>query len=473
MSDIYPRISTGNSKANEILHGGFPANSINLIIGQPGSGKTVFAQQLAFHNSDDNHHILYLTTMSEPVTKVVRYLQQFSFCDVDKIGSAIQYEDIGNDLMKSGIGVLVPYLKEAIKTTSPKIIIIDSFKPLHDLSTVLEMRKMLFELTGLLTAYETTVFLLGDYSDEDTKTLPEFAVVDGIVELLRSGRSTRDERFLRVLKLRGSSYIEGLHGFRILPKGLDIYPRLVTPDVAEHYVIGQDQILTGVDGLDKIIGGGLRKGSMTLVSGGTGTGKTTMALQFVIEGLRHHERSLYVNFQENPAQLERSVDNLCGLSVRNLSEVEALEVEQNIAPGLDMLYISPVEVQIDSVIVTLFRAIKEKKIRRVVIDSIGDLAMAASDPQRLHDYLYALVQHFAVQGVTAMFTLETGDAITGASTDSPLGRISYMSDNIFLLSLNQELPDPIREIKCVKTRGSKQDLHIHEFTIEKDGIHIT
>jgi circadian clock protein KaiC len=459
MSDI-ARISSGNAQADKILHGGFPAHSINLIMGQPGSGKTVFAQQIAFHNAEENHPVLYLTTLAEPVSKVVRHVQRFSFFDADKIGSAIYYEDIGTTLAKDGITYLASRLTEAIKTNPPKIIIIDSFKVLHDLAeSVSDMRRMLFELTGLLTAYETTSFLLGDYSEVDAKGAPEFAVVDSILQLLRSGQSTRDERFLRVLKLRDSSYIEGLHGFRIENKGLDVYPRLVTPEVngAENYVVGAEQVPSGIDGLDKIIGGGLWKGSMTLISGGTGTGKTTMALQFAIEGLSQGVNSLYVNLQENPAQLARSVENLCG---RKMEEC-----------GLAMLYISPVEVQIDSIIVTLFAMIQEKNIKRVVIDSIGDLAMAASDPQRLHDYLYALVQHFAVQGITAMFTLETGDAITGASSDSPLGRISYMSDNIFLLDLTQR-PEPFREIRCVKTRGSQQNLAVHKFKIEKDGLHI-
>lgn len=320
------------------------------------------------------------------------------------------------------------------------------------------MRRMLFDLTGLLSACNTTVFLLGDYSADDEKVLPEFAVVDGIVQFMRSEQSTRDERFLRVRKLRGSGYREGAHGFSITSQGLDIYPRLVTPEIPENYIILRERTPSGVDGLDKIIGGGLWKGSMTLLSGGTGTGKTTMALQFALEGLRQGVQSLYVNLQENPAQLARSVSNLTG---SNMNE-----------SGLEMLYISPVEVQIDSIIVTLFAMIQEKNTKRVVIDSIGDLAMAASDPQRLHDYLYALVQHFAVQGITAMFTLETGDAITGASSDSPLGRISYMSDNIFLLDLTQR-PEPLREIRCVKTRGSEQNLAVHQFTIAKDGIHIS
>jgi circadian clock protein KaiC len=459
MNDV-PRISTGNAQADKILHGGLPANSINLIMGQPGSGKTVLAQQIAYHNATAEHPVLYLTTLAEPVSKVVRHVQRFSFFDVNKLGSAIHYEDIGTTLAKNGVTFLTARLKDAIKSSPPRIIVIDSFKVLHDLAeSVSEMRRMLFELTGLLTAYETTAFLLGDYSEEDAKGAPEFAVVDSIIQLLRSSQSTRDERFMRVLKLRDSSYIEGLHGFRIESTGLDVYPRLVTPEIngSEDYVVGEEQVPSGIDGLDDIIGGGLWKGSMTLVSGGTGTGKTTMALQFAIEGLEQGVNSLYVNLQENPAQLSRSVFNLCG---RKMDEC-----------GLEMLYISPVEVQIDSIIVTLFAVIEQKNIKRVVIDSIGDLAMAASDPQRLHDYLYALVQHFAVKGITALFTLETGTAISGASTDSPLGRISYMSDNIILLDLIQR-PEPVREIRCVKTRGSNQDLRVHPFTMTRDGIHI-
>ncbi len=458
MSDIQDRISTGSAQADEILNGGFPANSINIIMGQPGTGKTIFAEQMAFHNADGERPILYLATLSEPVSKVVKYLQHFKFFDEGKVGSAVIYEDVGTDLAKNGIGALVPRLKEALKTNSPKIIIIDSFKALHDLADSLpEMRRMLFELTGLLTAYDTTVFLLGEYTDEHARVLPEFAIVDGIIQFMRSAQSTRDERFLRVLKLRGSAYFEGLHGFRITANGLDIYPRLVTPQVPEDYVTVQERTPTGVNGLDKLIGGGLWKGSSTLIVGATGTGKTTLALQFAIEGTRQGVRSLYVNFQENPYQMARSIRNLSGRDARQTTE-----------SGLDLLYISPVEVQIDSVIVTLFRMIQEKGVGRVVIDSIGDLAMSASDPQRLHDYLYALVQHFAVKSITAMFTLEVG-AKTHA--DPSLGSVSYMSDNLIWLALKQD-PHARRELTCTKSRGSEQSLATHNFHITKEGLHI-
>ncbi len=263
-----------------------------------------------------------------------------------------------------------------------------------------------------------------------------------------------------MLKLRGSGYLEGLHGFSITAKGLDIYPRLVTPEVPKDYVSVQERTPSGVDGLDKIIGGGLWKGSSTLLVGATGTGKTTLALQFAIEGTRQGVRSLYVNFQENPNQMARSI--------RNLSD---RDVQQTIESGLDMLYVSPVEVQIDSVIVTLFRMIQEKGAGRVIIDSIGDLAMCASDPQRLHDYLYALVQQFAVKGITAMFTLEIGARSTD-DAESALGRVSYMSDNVLWLSLNHDTKTH-REITCTKARGSEQSLANHEFYIAKYGLHIS
>lgn len=458
------RISTGSSQADEILFGGFPANSINIIMGEPGTGKTIFAEQMAFHNADEARPILYLSTLSEPVSKIIKYLQRFQFFDEESVGSKVYYEDIGAELAARGIGALVPRLKESIKSKSPKIIIIDSFKALHDLAdSVPEMRRMLFELTGLLTAYDATVFLLGEYTTEHARVLPEFAIADGIIQFMRSAQSTRDERFLRVLKLRGSAYLEGLHGFRIMSRGLEIYPRLVTPEVPEDYVTVPERIPTGVDGLDEMMGGGLWKGSSTLMVGATGTGKTTLGLQFAIEGARQGVPCLYVNFQENPYQMARSIRNLSGK-----------DAEQTLKSGLNLMYISPVEVQIDSVIVTLFRKIQELKVERVVIDSVGDLAMSASDPQRLHDYLYALVQHFAVKSITAMFTLETAAKWSGEFRDSAetaLARVSYMSDNVLWLALKHDSTTR-REITCPKARGSEQTLGTREFYIAQDGLHI-
>jgi circadian clock protein KaiC len=228
------RVSTGNPQADEILGGGFPRNSINIVMGQPGTGKSIFAEQLVFRNASDDRPILYLTTLSEPLAKMVGYLQRFAFFDENKIGKSVVYEDIGPQLVEGGIRALLKCVGHAIEASSPKIIVIDSFKALHDLSpSPIELRRVLYELAGLLTAFQTTVFLVGEYTDDDAQNLPEFAVADGILQFMRNPLSTRDERFLRVLKLRGSAYLEGLHAFRIGAGGLEIFPRLISPEIPE------------------------------------------------------------------------------------------------------------------------------------------------------------------------------------------------------------------------------------------------
>ncbi len=456
------RISTGNPEADVILGGGIPRNSINIVMGLPGTGKSIFAEQLAFRNAGDDRPIVYLTTLSEPITKMVRYLQRFAFFEDHKLGSQVLYEDIGPELLAGGVAALITCVERAIEKSGPKILIIDSFRALHDLSpSPAELRRVLYELTGLLSAYDTTAFLLGEYSDEDARSLPEFAVADGILQFLRNPLSTRDERFMRVLKLRGSRYMEGLHAFRIGSDGLEIFPRLVSPRIPENYTILEERTPTGIDGLDDLLGGGLWRGSTTVLAGPTGSGKTTAGLQFVLEGVRRSEPCLYANFQENPIQLERCMRSL------------GADVEEAKRKGLHLMYASPVELQVDSIIVGLFRQIEAAGIRRVVIDSVGDLLAAASDPQRLHDYLYALAQHFTVRGVTSVLAFETlgdpSDAATAANNVG--GRFAYMSDNIVVLS-SSDTADARRGLTVVKQRASSHDRGVHRFDITDKGLRV-
>src|SRR5215210_6732391 len=187
------RVSTGNGEADRILEGGFPANSINILMGEPGTGKTLFAEQLLFANADGDRPCLYLTTLSEPLSKVVTYLQQFEFYDEDKMGAAVVYEDVGALLLQEGPGALLTRLRQAIETIGPKIIVIDSFKAIHDLSSSdVDRRRMAASLGCLLGAYGTTTFLVGEYRAQDVALFPEFAVADGIVEFARQKRSTTD-----------------------------------------------------------------------------------------------------------------------------------------------------------------------------------------------------------------------------------------------------------------------------------------
>lgn len=452
------RMSSGNAEADHILGGGFPANSINIVMGHPGSGKTIFAEQLIFHNAGEDRPILYLTTLSEPLTKVVRYLQEFRFFDESKLGTQVIYEDIGPQLARDGAGALIPLLEAAITSLSPKVIVIDSFKAVHDLApSAVERRQIVYEMTALLTAFGTTVFLLGEYTEDDILLYPEFAVADGILELSRRRTGSRDERYFRVYKLRGSHYLEGAHAFRITGSGLDIYPRLVSPDIPEGYEPASERLSTGIPGLDEMLGGGLWRGSTTLLAGPSGAGKTTIGLQFALEGARLGEPTLYMNFQENPTQLVRTIRTL------------GIDLEAAQARGLDLVYASPVELQIDSIIVDMFRRIRQRGVRRLVIDALGDLASAATDVQRLHDYLYALVQHFAVSNITSVLNFETmGNAISGNGVQNAM---SYLSDNVLLLTLDGE-DRTRRRLRVLKTRGSAHDSAVREVEITASGLNV-
>ncbi|QHI96745.1 AAA family ATPase [Xylophilus rhododendri] len=451
------RLPTGNAELDTILFGGFPAHSINILMGEPGSGKTILAERLMFANAEDEGRpVLFFTTLSEPVDKVVRYLQQFRFYDESKLGTVIQYSSIGQQLAEQGVGALVDIIKEAIIDLQPQIIVIDSFKAIHDLSTsVPEMRKMLYEVAGLLTAYETTAFFVGEYSADQISTYPEFAVADSMIELARNKHGTRDERFLRVLKLRGSAYLEGLHGFRITDDGLVVYPRLVSPATPPAYDLLTERVPTGVNGLDALLDGGLRRGRSTFVLGQTGAGKTTLAMQFAIEGIRRGEPSMYVSFEENPTQLEVQ------LAAFGLDAGQAHE------QGLNILYVSPVELQIDSIVATVYSTVKKSGVKRIAIDAVGDLMMATTDTQRLHSYLYALAQHFAVEGVSSVFTYETVGKDLFTET-----RMSALADNILLLSIQFEGRRAQRTLRIVKARGIAHDLDEHELTITASGIEV-
>jgi circadian clock protein KaiC len=452
------RVTTGNAQTDAILGGGIPANSITILMGQPGTGKTVLAEQILFENADEARPVLYLTTLSEPLSKVITYLQRFDFYDASKLGTSVIYDDIGHALVEHGIAAVVTRVRDAIEQIQPKVIVIDSFKAIHELAgSIAEMRRLVFDMAGLLAAYDVTTLLVGEYIGEHVATYPEFAVADAIVELARRTTGRRDERFLRVLKLRGSGFQEGSHAFRIGKAGLSVFPRLVSPEVPPDYRPLRERVTTGVENLDPLLDGGFWAGSSTLVGGGAGSGKTTFGLSFALEGVRKGEPSLYVNFQENPVQLARSLHAL---------GADGAEHDQ----GLHLYYASPVELEIDSIVVEMFDTIRRHGVRRVVIDALGDLAAAASDRERLHDYLYAMIQHFVVRRVTCVMTYERYDLAPGFGATDWL-HFSSISDNIVELATQLE-PRPRRILRVVKARATEHDLRPHEFQIHSAGLRL-
>lgn len=448
------RIGSGNANLDRILGGGFPANAIHIVMGNPGTGKTILAEHLAFENATSDRPALYLTTFSEPLPKFLSFLQQYTFADPSRIGTEVIYENLGETL-EHHPERLSERVGELLQQRRPKVLVIDSFKAIADvMPDTVTWRRELYHLAGLLSAYSATSLWVGEYTAEMVARLPEFAVADGIVELTRTQRGSRDFRFLRVMKLRGSGFLNGFHAVQITSAGLHVYPRLVTPIVAVDYHPIEERLSSGIEGLDAMIESGWLRGTSTLVRGPSGAGKTLLCLQFLMEGVARGEPCLFVNFEENPVQLARMMNHM------------GWDTAVLLQPGrLDLLYTSPVELQIDTILGELFERIRAQGIRRLALDGLADLAVTADDPLRIRDYLFALTQQLAAERITSMFTIQESDL----ARDLDLPDVSYLGDNVVCLEMM--LGDDLeRTIRVLKSRGSAHDGRRHSLIIRRGGI---
>ncbi|HHY48000.1 MAG TPA: response regulator [Firmicutes bacterium] len=237
--DTIHRITTGNDALDRVTGGGIPAESINLIAGMPGTGKTILAQQVVFANASDEMPAVYLTTLWEPLEKAIRYLQRFSFFDPDRMASCIKYLDVSERILQDGASCMPHIILDLIRSNSPRIVVIDSFKALRGFSTSgTEFRRLMYRLSQILSAYSCTAFWIGDYTEASIEIYPEFAAADGIIFLENRNIGDRDQRRLRVMKLRGSDYIPGEHPFRITARGLEIRGDNAGPGISDSVAGG-------------------------------------------------------------------------------------------------------------------------------------------------------------------------------------------------------------------------------------------
>ena len=450
------RIATGCVGLDEILNGGIPANTITVLMGAPGTGKTIMAEEIAFCNATEEHPALYLTTLSEPLEKFIFHGQNYSFFDPAKVGKSVIFEDLGMIARESGIEKLAVTVADMLTKYTPALVFIDSFKGLNELlESNVERRTVIYDLATVLTAYRCTTFLIGEYSEQMTLDLPEFAIADVVLNLMKYSTNVREQRFLRVEKLRGSNSIPGMHAFSINENGIEMYPRLLSPRVAPTYEPKVERVNSGIVGLDEMIDTGFWRGSTTLVAGPSGSGKTIMALHFIREGANRGEPGLYVGFQENPSQMARIMLNL------GWSATELLE-----NGNFELMYRSPVEMQLDSVASEIFERVRSGRVRRVAIDALGDLERCSMDRQRFADFIYALTQWFAVENITCMMTIELRELFEVHHISDQ--EISNMSDNLVMLGFTRDA-DVKRTIRIIKTRGSRHDNRQHELEINEQG----
>ena len=449
------RLSSGDEGLNLILGGGLPTSGINLIMGLPGSGKTILSQQFVFAGATRERPAIYLSTVSEPFEKILRYAQTLSFFDRDAIGQSVFYEDLGRTVgADGGLAAIVERIAALIKERRPGIIAIDSFKALAAFADDARgFRRFLHDLAALLTAFPATCFWIGEYSEEEMRTAPEFAVADGIISLATERVNERTLRLIQVAKLRGSDFRSGRHTYRLSEDGITVFPRLADPRRKDDYRLSPGRISSGIAPLDTMLEEGYTPGSSTLVAGPSGAGKTLMGLHFIFSGAASGEPGVIASLQENPSQLQKVADGF-GWS---------LDDER-----VSVMYRSPNDVYIDEWVYELLDLIEGTGAKRVLIDSISDLQYAAPDAVRFREFVYSLMQRLSRQGISPIMTSEIPDLFH-------VGRlaeygISHLSDNVILLQYLRAESRLLRTVTILKSRGSAHEPEIRQFDITSDGI---
>ena len=448
------RLPTGARGLDEILHQGLPVNAINLILGLPGTGKTLLAHQVVFRNATVERPAVYVSTVSEPFEKLIRFGQELSFFDSEAVGRRVFYEDVGRDLVEHGLDGALRRLQQLLDAHEPGVLVIDSFKPLTAFAaSASDYRGFVHQLSGRLSVRPLTTLWLGEYAASELAAAPEFAVADAVIWLTSARQEERETRLLQVLKLRGSGYLSGRHAYRLSADGLRVFPRLADPGIAAAYDLSEGSVSTGVASLDSVLGSGYQPGSATLVAGPSGIGKTVLGLHFVCAGTQAGETSVVATFEENPSQLARTAAGF-GWSF-DRSQVR-------------LMYRSAVDLYVDEWVYDLLELMDSSGAGRVFIDNVGHLRAASADPARFREYIYSLIQRCARRGINLLMSVEIPELFGVSRLNEVV--LSQMVDNVVLLQFVRRDGQYRRAITITKSRAIRMEPRLREFTITASGL---
>ncbi len=450
------RLPTGSQRLDEILHGGLLKNAINLIVGVPGSGKTILSQQVAFRNATVQRPALYLSTLSEPLDKIVRYGESLDFFDLAAVHDGrVIYEDIGQQLGEGGLDEVLGLLDGHLRQRNPGIVVIDSLRAFRAMaSDTMSFRQFLYGLVRRLTASATTSIWNAPYSRANALDTAEFATADAIIAMDIKQIAERELRVLQVLKLRGSGFMTGEHSYRVSAAGIEVFPRMAEVQVESGYEMRDSSVGTGIQALDELLGGGgYWEGATTLIAGPSGIGKTLMGLHFLYRGAEAGEPGILATFQETTAQLKRIVKSF-GWSIDD--------------PNIHVLSRGVVGLNIDEWVYELLDLINRTKARRVLIDSLPDLEVASGNPTRFREWMFSLTQRCSRAGVSLMMSVEVPELFE-LRRISEHG-ISHLTDNVILLQYVQEGPELLRALTVLKTRAMHHRPTVYRYEITDKGF---
>jgi len=456
------KLSTGVPGLDILLGGGLTEFSFTLIAGAPGSGKTTLAHQIMFALAAPDRRALFFTVLGEPPLKMLRYQQQFSFFDMDKVGASVRYVNLADDLRAGDFsGVLERILRE-VEDFAPSLVFVDSFRSVVQTGRagnegLWDLQHFIQELGSRMATWQATTFLIGEYTQADVEANPIITVADGMVALSHNQDEDAVVRKIRVVKMRGQAHLAGSHTMRITGDGIRVYPRRLLPQRDVYQAIDREprRISTGVAGLDAMLHGGLPQGHTLLASGPTGIGKTILGTRFLQAGAAQGEKGVALYFEKHTARLHNN---------------ELIElVRDGHVTVVDPLSLS---LSVEELLDELLEAIERTGATRVVIDSLSEIGLYLAPEFRndLRLSVFRTLSTLAGRGISTLVTAGFEDNQPGLRFS--LDNLCFLADAVLAMRFAEVEGRLCKFMTVVKVRGSGHSNELRGYRITDDGIEI-
>ena len=462
------QLPTGVPGLDEILGGGLPEFSFNIIAGAPGSGKTTLAHQIMFANATPERPAIYFTVLGEPAIKMLRYQQQYEFFDQAKLNTAIRFINLSQVVLEKDLDAVLGEMVREVEAANPALVLVDSFRTVvrkaQGAVGDVELQGFIQRLALHLASWQATTFLIGEYVEGEIRDNPVFTVADGLLWLSQQTERNSVVRKLQVVKLRGQGSVPGLHTVRISEEGLQTFPRTFGLTGTGEKPKGLRRLSTGIAKFDELMHGGIPEGDSLLMAGPSGSGKSIIATQFIAtqfiaEGIKQGEPGIVAIFEERPNQYVRRAKSF-GFDFETPQKNGQLEI----------IYLRPLDLSVDETVHEIVAKVKKIGAKRLVIDSLAGFEMALAPDFRtdFRESLYRMIGALTRMGVTSISTVEIEDVFTAMNLSNFV--ISFLADDIVRLryvSINGQLR---RMLLVVKMRGGAHSIDMNEYQVTDKGI---
>jgi circadian clock protein KaiC len=457
------RLITGVPRLDFITKGGLIKGASYTVLGPPGSGKTVLANQMAFNHIRQGGRALYVTLLTESHARMLANLEEMTFFDRSVIPDKIHYVSGYSELEKEGLRGLLDMVRRATQRHHATLLIIDGMDAAKEYArSDLTFKRFLQDLQAFTGILGCTTLLLSPHHEGESH--PENTAVDGVFELSLRLAGPRAVRELVAMKFRGSDSLLGRHEVEISEKGIVIHPRTEVQFANPGEKGREDRVRMafGIHRLDETLRGGVLSGSTTMLLGAPGTGKTLLGLHFLLQGAREGQPGVYFGFYETPPRL---MDKAAGVGMKDLKKY----VDNGL---IEIQWQPPLEHNMDSLAERLLERLHERNVKRIrlFIDGVSGFRSAAVYPDRMGRFFSALSHQLRMLDATTLYSEET--PLLSPGVEAPLAESAAYVENIILLRYVELRSQLYRLISIMKMRESQYDSGIREFSITDDGIRV-